>query len=52
MDEEERRGKKLRGRKPKTPKDKAGAKEEKVNTTDPQSKVMSTKNGFLQGFNA
>jgi transposase len=50
--EEERRGKKLRGRKPKAPKDKAGAKEKKVNTTDPESKVMSSTKGFLQGYNA
>ncbi len=50
--EEERLGKKLRGRKPKVPEDKAGAKVKKVNTTDPESKVMSTKNGFLQGYNA
>ncbi len=50
--EEERRGKKLRGRKPKAPQDKAGAKEKKVNTTDPESKVMSTAKGFIQGYNA
>lgn len=45
-------GKKLPGRKPKAPGDKAGQKEKKVNTTDPESKVMSALNGFLQGFNA
>ena len=50
--EEERCGTKLRGRKPKVPEDKAGAKEKKVNTTDPQSKVVSTAKGFLQGYNA
>jgi transposase len=50
--EEERRGKKLRGRKPKAPQDKTRHKEKKANTTDPQSKVMSTSNGFLQGWNA
>jgi transposase len=50
--EEERRGTKLRGRKPKAPEDKAGAKEKKVNTTDPESKVMSTAKGFIQGYNA
>jgi transposase len=50
--EEERRGTKLRGRKPKAPQDKAGAKEKKVNTTDPESKVMSTAKGFIQGYNA
>lgn len=50
--EEERRGNKLRGRKPKAPQDKAGAKEKKANTTDPESKVMSTAKGFIQGYNA
>ena len=50
--EQERRGKKLRGRKLKAPQDKAGAKEKKVNTTDPESKVMSTAKGFIQGYNA
>ena len=50
--EEERRGKKLRGRKPKAPQDKAGAKEQKANTTDPKSKVMSTAKGVIQGYNA
>jgi transposase len=50
--EEERRGKKLRGRKPKAPQDKAGAKVKKVNTTDPESKVMSAAKGYLQGYNA
>ncbi|MGC4192631.1 MAG: transposase, partial [Thermomicrobiales bacterium] len=50
--EEERRGSKLRGRKPKAPQDKTGAKQRKVNTTDPESGVMSTKNGFVQGYNA
>ena len=49
---EEESGKKLRGRKPKAPKDKAGAKEKKINTTDPESKVMATSKGFLQGYNA
>jgi transposase len=50
--EEQRRGAKLRGRKPKAPEEKAGYKERKVNTTDPESKVMSTSNGFVQGYNA
>ncbi|MCL4368852.1 MAG: transposase [Actinobacteria bacterium] len=45
-------GKKLRGRKPKAPKDRAGHKEPKANTTDPESKLMSTSNGFVQGYNA
>jgi len=49
---EERRGKKLRGQKPKAPEDKAGAKVKKINTTDPESKVMSTTKGYLQDYNA
>jgi hypothetical protein len=49
---EAERGKKLRGRKPKAPQDKAGYTPSKVNTTDPESKVMSTANGFVQGYNA
>ncbi len=50
--EEERRGKKQRGPKPNAAKDKAAAKEKKVNTTDPESKVMSSSKGFLQGYHA
>src|SRR5262249_18743519 len=49
---EAERGAKLRGRKPKPPEEKAGHKERKVNTTDPESKVMSTAKGFVQGYNA
>jgi transposase len=45
-------GKKLRGRKPKPAPDKAGYKPPKANTTDPESRVMSTSNGFVQGYNA
>ncbi len=43
--------KRLRGRKPKAPKDKAGHKDKKADTTDPESKVMSTSKGCLQGYN-
>ena len=50
--EEAQRGSKLRGRKPKAPADKAGHKQKKVNTTDPESRVMSTAKGFVQGYNA
>lgn len=39
---EAQRGSKLRGRKPKAPWDKTGHKQKKVNTTDPESGVMST----------
>ncbi|MDA8038795.1 MAG: transposase [Actinomycetota bacterium] len=45
-------GRKLRGRKPKAPEDKAAHKEKKANTTDPESKVMSTPKGYLQGYNS
>jgi transposase len=50
--QEAERGSKLRGRKPKAPQDKAGHRPKKVNTTDPQSGVMSTAKGFVQGYNA
>ena len=50
--EEAQRGSKLRGRKPKAPEDKTGHKQKKVNTTDPESQVMSTAKGFVQGYNA
>jgi transposase len=49
---EAEQGRKLRGRKPKAPEDKARSKEKKVNTTDPESRVMSTAKGFVQGYNA
>src|SRR4051812_12369382 len=49
---EAERGHKMRGRKPKAPEDKSGYTPSKVNTTDPESKVMSTANGFVQGYNA
>lgn len=50
--EEDTHGWKLRGRKLKAPQDKAGHKTRKVSTTDPQSGVMSTAKGFVQGYNA
>ena len=44
-------GKKLRGRKPKevppTPKEEA-----KANPTDPESRIMKTRKGYVQGYNA
>ena len=49
---EQAMGRKLNGRKPKDPRDKAKFKEKKANTTDPESKTMSTSGGFLQGYNA
>jgi transposase len=48
---EDERGRSLRGRKPKSP---AGvpAPAARVNTTDPDSAVMRTRDGFVQGYNA
>lgn len=44
-------GKKKRGRKPKEPKT-APEKESKANTTDPDSRIMKTRSGYVQGYNA
>ncbi|WP_198016981.1 transposase [Nocardioides sp. CF8] len=41
--------KKLRGRKPKAP---VPAGEAKANTSDPESQIMKTKDGYVQGYNA
>jgi hypothetical protein len=48
---EEAMGKKLRGRKPKTP-DASVAEEAKANSVDPDSRIMKTRRGFVQGYNA
>lgn len=48
---EESSGKKPRGRKPKLPED-AENKEAKANVTDPDSRIMKTRTGFVQGLNA
>jgi transposase len=54
---EEETGKKLRGRKPKHPDQmqldlKTGKKKERTaNTTDLDSRLMKTRNGFIQGYN-
>ena len=47
---EESSGKKPRGRKPKLPEE-AGNKEAKANITDPDSRIMKTRKGFVQGLN-
>ena len=47
---EESTGKKLRGRKPKLAEE-AGNKEAKANITDPDSRIMKTRRGFVQGLN-
>ena len=49
--EEEATGKKKRGRKPKEP-DAEPAEEAKANTTDPESGIMKTRSGYVQGYNA
>ena len=49
--EEEETGRKKRGRKPKDPAD-AVDEERKANVTDPDSRIMKTRRGYLQGFNA
>ena len=46
---EQASGRKLRGRKPKPP---APASEAEANTSDPESRIMKTKDGYLQGYNA
>lgn len=50
-EQEEQTGKKLRGRKPKEPQE-LSDRNEKRNSTDPDSRVMKTRNGFVQGYNA
>jgi transposase len=48
---EEKAGKPLRGRNPLSP-DKAVDGESKANVTDPESRIMKTRKGFIQGYNA
>ncbi len=43
-------GKKTRGRKPKQPKEAVDA-EAKANVTDPDSRIMKTRTGYVQGYN-
>lgn len=51
--EEAANGHNKRGRKPATPEEvEKEAKESKVNTTDPDSGIMNTQAGFVQGYNA
>lgn len=49
--EEARTGKKKRGRKPSAP-DPTPDGELKLNMTDPQSRLMKTRDGYVQGYNA
>lgn len=48
--EEEETGKKKRGRKPKDP-DPTPDREAKANVTDPDSRIMKTRTGYVQGYN-
>jgi transposase len=48
---EESTGKKPRGRQPK-PAEEAGNADAKANVTDPDSRIMKTRKGFVQGLNA
>lgn len=50
-EEEKKTGRKKRGRKPKQLEDKPQA-DTKANITDPQSRIMKTRKGYLQGYNA
>jgi transposase len=45
------RGEKKRGRKP-TPPDPTPDKDAKANVTDPESRIMKTRSGYVQGYNA
>ena len=49
--EEAATGKRKRGRNPKEP-DEIAKKQAKANLTDPESRIMKTRSGFVQGYNA
>jgi len=49
-EEEKESGRKKRGRKPKDPTE-ASKKEAKANVTDPESRIMKTRSGYVQGYN-
>jgi len=49
--EEEATGKKKRGRKPKEPESRP-EETAKANVTDPESRIMKTRQGYVQGYNA
>lgn len=50
-EEEQQTGRKRRGRKPKAPEDMVNG-ERKANATDPASRIMKSREGYLQGFNS
>jgi len=49
--EEQETGQQKRGRKPKDP-EAAIDREKKINVTDPDSRIMKTRKGYVQGYNA
>jgi transposase len=49
--QEEESGEKKRGRKPLSPEETVN-EEAKANMTDPQSRIMKTRSGYVQGYNA
>lgn len=49
--EEAATGRRKRGRKPKNP-DEVETKRAKANVTDPESRIMKTRHGYVQGYNA
>lgn len=49
--EEESEGRKKRGRKPKDPEE-CAPRDLKANVTDPESRIMKTRSGYVQGYNA
>lgn len=49
-EKEEAEGRKKRGRKPKAPSEEAFS-EAKANVTDPESRIMKTRKGYVQGYN-
>jgi transposase len=50
-EEEEKTGRKRRGRKPKPPDQVKLKEEQKVNLTDPESQILKTRKGWVQGYN-
>lgn len=50
-EEEQQSGKKKRGRKPKSP-DEVVNHKRKANVTDPESRIMKGREGYLQGYNS
>lgn len=51
QDEEKRTGRKKRGRKPKPPDEVELDEDQKVNLTDPESQILKTRTGWVQGYN-